>query len=116
MLLDANEARAGVLRHRPHFTFRFLPLPAFLVGRFIGLRTGRGARTRLREGTGIVDETIPAFSPSSHSMTSSARARSVGGTAMPSAFAVFRLMTSSNLVGASTGISLGLSPFRMRST
>ena len=35
----------------------------------------------------------------SHSITSSARASSVGGTLMPSALAVFRLMTSSNLVG-----------------
>src|SRR5262249_36593751 len=35
-----------------------------------------------------------------HSMTSSARASSVGGIVRPSAFAVLRLMTSSNLVGA----------------
>jgi len=34
-----------------------------------------------------------------YSITSSARARSVGGTVSPSALAVFRLMTSSNLVG-----------------
>jgi hypothetical protein len=36
-----------------------------------------------------------------HSITSSARASSVGGTWMPSALAVLRLMTSSNLVGCS---------------
>ena len=35
----------------------------------------------------------------SHSITSSARASSVGGTSRPSALAVLRLMTSSNLVG-----------------
>jgi hypothetical protein len=35
-----------------------------------------------------------------HSITSSARASSVGGTSSPSAFAVLRLITSSNLVGA----------------
>jgi transposase len=35
----------------------------------------------------------------SHSITLSARASSVGGTARPSAFAVLRLITSSNLVG-----------------
>jgi hypothetical protein len=35
-----------------------------------------------------------------YSITSSARASSVGGTSMPSALAVFRLMTSSYLVGA----------------
>ena len=33
-----------------------------------------------------------------HSITSSARASSVGGTSMPSALAVFRLMINSNLV------------------
>ena len=38
-----------------------------------------------------------------YSITSSARASSVGGTSRPSAFAVLRLMTSSNLVGACTG-------------
>ena len=49
-----------------------------------------------------------------HSMTSSARARSEGGTARPRAFAVLRFMTSSNLVGCSTGKSAGFSPLRMR--
>ena len=39
-------------------------------------------------------------------MTSSARARIAGGTVRPSAFAVLRLTTSSNLVGCSTGMSL----------
>jgi hypothetical protein len=34
-----------------------------------------------------------------HSMTSSARASSIGGTSRPSALAVLRLITSSNLVG-----------------
>src|SRR5262245_39642180 len=33
-----------------------------------------------------------------HSITSSAWARSVGGTSRPSAFAVFKLITNSNLV------------------
>src|SRR5262245_17827688 len=51
-----------------------------------------------------------------HSITSSALARSVGGTSRPSAFAVFRLITSANLVGACTGRSAGFSPLRMRST
>src|SRR6516165_10375631 len=53
---------------------------------------------------------------SSHSMTSSARASRVAGTVRPSAFAVLRLITSSYLVGAWTGRSLGFSPLRMRST
>ena len=51
-----------------------------------------------------------------HSITSSARASTVGGTSRPSAFAVFRLITSSYLVGACTGRSAGFSPLRMRST
>ena len=51
-----------------------------------------------------------------HSITWSARASSIGGTSMPSAFAVFRLMTNSYLVGACTGRSAGFSPLRMRST
>src|SRR2546421_7095070 len=45
-----------------------------------------------------------------YSMTSSARARIVCGTVRPSAFAVFRLITSSNLVGSITGNSAGLAP------
>jgi hypothetical protein len=38
-----------------------------------------------------------------HSITSSARASSVGGMVRPIALAVVRLITSSNLVGACTG-------------
>src|SRR5262249_52687885 len=51
-----------------------------------------------------------------HSITSSARASSVGGTSRPSALAVLRLITSSYLVGACTGRSAGFSPLRIRST
>ena len=43
-------------RMLPHFSFRFLPSPPFF-GRFTGLRTGRGARTRLPEGARIVGQT-----------------------------------------------------------
>ena len=48
-----------------------------------------------------------------YSITSSARASSIGGTSSPSALAVLRLITSSNLVGCSTGRSAGFSPLRM---
>jgi hypothetical protein len=51
---------------------------------------------------------------SRHSITSSARASRVGGISMPSALAVLRLMTSSNLAGCMTGKSAGFSPLRMR--
>src|SRR5262249_5821304 len=51
-----------------------------------------------------------------HSITPSADACSVSGTAKPSAFAVLRLIISSNFVGRCTGRSAGLAPLRMRST
>src|SRR5262249_59854760 len=45
-----------------------------------------------------------------HSIISSARANNVAGTSIPSPFAVLRLITSSYLVGACTGMSAGFSP------
>jgi hypothetical protein len=51
-----------------------------------------------------------------YSITSSARPRSSSGTAMPSAFAVLRLMTNSNLVTSCTGKSAAFSPLRIRPT
>src|SRR5262249_19730970 len=51
-----------------------------------------------------------------HSITSSASASSVGGISTPNAFAVARLMTSSNLAPPSTGRSPGFSPLRIRPT
>ena len=49
-----------------------------------------------------------------HSITSSARTKSVGGIVNPSALAVFRLITSSNLLLCWTGRSAGLAPLRIR--
>src|SRR5215468_2513780 len=72
----------------------------------------RARRLRPRRDTAEQrDELAP-----SHSITSSARASSVGGTSRPSAFAVFRLIDSSYFVGACTGRSASFSPLRMRST
>ena len=51
-----------------------------------------------------------------HSITWSASTRRLCGTSIPSALAVLRLMMSSNLVGSSTGMSLGLAPRRILST
>ena len=51
-----------------------------------------------------------------HTITSSARASSVCGTSRPSALAVVRLITRSNLVGCSTGRSAGFAPRRILST
>src|SRR5260370_7999286 len=46
-----------------------------------------------------------------YSITSSARASSVGGTSRPGALAVLRLITSSNFTGCCPGASPGFSPF-----
>src|SRR6266849_749774 len=54
--------------------------------------------------------------PPPHSITSSARASNDGGMRRPSALAVLRLTTSSNLVGCSTGRSAGLAPLKILST
>ena len=51
-----------------------------------------------------------------YSVTSSAATRSVWGTVKPSAFAVLRLIMRSNLVGCSTGRSLGFAPLRILAT
>src|SRR5262249_26370557 len=50
------------------------------------------------------------------SMTWSARASTDCGIVRPSALAIFRLMSSSNVVGCSTGRSAGLAPLRILST
>jgi hypothetical protein len=49
-------------------------------------------------------------------ITSSAWKRMCGGIVRPRAFAVFKLMTSSNFMGCSTGRSAGVAPFKILST
>src|SRR5262249_8170854 len=51
-----------------------------------------------------------------HSITSSARCCRNQGTSRPRAFAVLRLMTSSNVGGCSTGISAGFTPCKILTT
>jgi hypothetical protein len=68
------------------------------------------------QSTGVCREVPGPDIVHAHSITSSARASSVGGTSRPSAFAGIRLMARSNLVGCSTGMSPGLAPRRIRST
>src|SRR5215510_11167894 len=51
-----------------------------------------------------------------YSITSSARASREGGTVIPRALAVLRLITRSNLIGCSTGRSVGFAPLRILST
>jgi hypothetical protein len=65
-----------------------------------------------RTSTGWI---APALSWRTYSITSSAMTSSVGGTTRPSALAVVRFKTTSNLVGCSTGISLGLAPRKILS-
>src|SRR5215472_379000 len=66
-------------------------------------------RGRCRHRTGQQEHEFATF----HSITSSARTRIDGGTVMPSALAVLRLTTSSNVVGCCTGRSAGLAPLSM---
>ena len=54
--------------------------------------------------------------PRDHWITSSARSSIAFGMVIPSAFAVLRLITRSNLVACSTGRSAGLAPFNILST
>src|SRR5215475_8025050 len=69
------------------------------------------AEQRRRRAAEQRDELAPL-----HSITSSARCCKNHGTSSPSALAVLRLMTRSNLVGCTTGKSPGLAPLRIRST
>ena len=80
------------------------PRPPFLL-------RARRDRPRGRRAAKPSNELAP-----SHSITSSARTRTVVGTSMPSALAVLRLITRSYLVAFCTGRSAGFSPLRMRST
>src|SRR5262245_12497514 len=80
------------------------------------LRLLRARRERPRSRAAEERDELAALDLRAHSITSSARASSVGGTSRPSALAVLRLITNSYLVGACTGRSAGFSPFRIRST
>jgi hypothetical protein len=51
-----------------------------------------------------------------YSITSSARSKNNSEIVSPSAFAVLRLMTSSNFVGCRIGKAAGLAPLRIRPT
>src|SRR5262249_1979661 len=83
---------------------------ALHIGRSVG-----SAAARVREHTShrcAADERYEFAS--FHSITSSARAMRVGGMSMPSARAVERLITNSNLLDWTTGRSAGLAPWRIR--
>src|SRR5262249_34763690 len=67
-------------------------------------------RTRRERPRGHAAEQCDERAASYHSITSVAETSIVGGIAMPSAFAVLRLIANSNLVDCITGKSAGLSP------
>src|SRR5262249_11549276 len=78
----------------------------------LALLRARRERPRGRRAADERDDCAPG----AHSITSSASASTLSGNVRPSALAVFRLMTRSNLVGCSTGMSPGFAPFRILST
>src|SRR5215471_5585628 len=78
---------------------------------FAGLLRARRERPRCRRAAEQRDELAPL-----HSITSSARRRNASGIVSPSALALVRLMTRSNLAGCSTGMSPGFAPRRILST
>src|SRR6516164_5314299 len=99
---------------RPSFRITLRPAhqyadPAHLLGLL------RACRERPRRRATEQRDELAALHLRGHSITSSAMARSLSGIWRPSALAAFRLITSSNLVGACTGRSAGLVPLRMRS-
>src|SRR5262249_60523682 len=79
----------------------------------LALLRSRPDRPRRRRATEQRDE-LAAHDLRAHSITSSAATCSVGGTVRPSALAVLRFITNSNLVGCKTGKSVGFSPLRIR--
>src|SRR5262249_43718332 len=66
--------------------------------------------------SGYVNDQRDEIATLHHSITSSATASSLTGISRPSALAVTRLKTSSNLVGCSTGRPPGLVPRMILST
>jgi len=76
--------------------------------RVLLMASGPGRRRRGR-GRSEGGQGVPSYS-----ITSSAMASTLDGIVRPSALAVLRLITSSNLVGCTTGRSAGFSPLRMR--
>src|SRR5262245_23519840 len=77
--------------------------------RWRSLLRARRERPRGRRTADERDELAPP-----HSITSSAATSSLSGTVRPKAFAVLRLIASSNVVGCRTGNSGGFAPLRMR--
>src|SRR5262245_19265345 len=86
----------------------------------VGIRTdgddGQRPLTICWQPPDLVGDMSAIWATSSHSITSSAVARSADGMLRPRAPAALRLIISSYLVGFCTGRSATLAPLRMRST
>jgi hypothetical protein len=95
--------RSGYLTSAPRFTIRALECPPIFSTDLDDLT----CKTPLVGG---------ASSVTAQRITSVAWKRSAGGTVILSASAVLRLMTSTNVVGRSTGRSAGRAPLRILST
>ena len=107
----SRQPRLGERRLRP----RHRPSAALLARVRFGAVSGRQMR-RAAIPLSATSRLMHRSKLNHYSITSSARASSVGGTSRPSALAVFRLITNSNLVGCSTGMSAGFAPRRILST
>ena len=123
LLVPAQQYIAGFLA-----TFKEFP-PSQKVGSFsldqvTGESDPRCRRQVAPEGDELPSRGCPfgffiesaRFFKRRHWISSSARRSSDGAIVRPSAFAVLRLITSSNLLGCSMGRSPGLAPLRIRST
>src|SRR6516164_11578160 len=83
------------------------------------LRLGGQEHGAKRKSQNLLAQTLSphAFRLTAHAylITRSALASTLGGIVSPIRLAVLRLITNSNFVGCSTGISEGLIPFRILS-
>jgi hypothetical protein len=93
--------------------------PSFLPDAGMSGLGGRSGHPQIARRVRIL--TLSVISPPSiaalrkvYSITSSARTSNDDGTSRPSAFAVLRLITSSNVAGCMTGRSAAFVPFRIR--
>src|SRR6266571_5013032 len=97
---------AGVQRGLPRTVIEETDAPDFSL-------LGENSQRRCERACAKCNEQLAA---TVHSITLSARTSIDRGILIPSAFAVFMLITSSNLVGCSIGRSPGFAPLRILST
>ena len=97
-----GDSPRGGQRHRDRVNVRYAPASDRLLRRHKMTLWAKNDQSAVQQNT-------------VYSITS-AMVISVGGISRPSAFAVVRLMTSSNFVGCSTGRSAGFAPRRILST